>query len=58
MDLVVEEEGVGGLMFLIGNFVDDLVVLGIGMLKVMMINVGILMIFVDVEVIGYMGMEL
>lgn len=54
----MEEEGVGGVMFLIGNFVDDFVVLGIGMLKVMMINVGILMIFVDVEVIGYMGMEL
>lgn len=45
-------------MFFIGNLVDDLEVLGVGIFKVIMINVGIFMVFVNVEEIGYCGIEL
>lgn len=47
-----------GVLFLIGNLVDELEVLGIGMLFVMMINVGILIVFINVSEVGYDGIEL
>lgn len=46
-----------GDMFFIGNLVDELMVFEFGMLKVIMINVGIFIIFVNVVDIGYIGIE-
>jgi hypothetical protein len=45
-------------MFPTGHLVDDLVVPGIGTLKVTMINAGIPTIFVNADAIGYQGTEL
>lgn len=53
-----DEEGDGGAMFPTGNLVDDLLVPGIGTLKVTLINAGIPTIFVNAEAIGYTGTEL
>ncbi|MET3135101.1 putative AcnD-accessory protein PrpF [Oxalobacteraceae bacterium GrIS 1.11] len=58
LDPAAEEEGGGGAMFPTGNLVDDLVVPGVGTLKVTMINAGIPTIFVDAQAIGYTGTEL
>lgn len=58
MDPAAEEEGGGGAMFPTGNLVDDLVVPGVGTLKVTMINAGIPTIFLNAEEIGYKGTEL
>jgi 2-methylaconitate isomerase len=58
MDPAAEEEGAGGSMFPTGHLVDDLVVPGIGTLKVTMINAGIPTIFVNADAIGYQGTEL
>lgn len=46
-----------GVIFLIGCLVDILEVLGVGSLQVIMINVGIFIIFINVEDIGYIGIE-
>jgi probable AcnD-accessory protein PrpF len=58
IDPAAEEEGAGGAMFPTGNLVDELVVPGVGTLKVTMINAGIPTIFVNAEAIGYTGTEL
>lgn len=52
-----EGEG-GGKMFPTGNLVDDLVVPGVGTLKVTMINAGIPTVFVNAAALGYSGTEL
>jgi len=47
-----------GAMFPTGNLVDDLVVPGVGTLKVTLINAGIPTIFVEAQALGYSGTEL
>jgi len=59
MDPAAEEPGAeGGAMFPTGNLVDDLVVPGVGTLKVTMINAGIPTVFVNAKDVGYTGTEL
>ena len=55
------EEGdgdAGGALFPTGNLVDELDVLGVGVLKATMINAGIATIFVNASDIGFTGSEL
>lgn len=52
------DDGDVGVMFLIGNLVDILDVLGVGSFEVIMIIVGILIIFFNVVDLGYIGIEL
>jgi len=59
LDPADEGDGDGsGSMFPTGNLVDDLVVPGVGTLKVTMINAGIPTVFVNAAEIGYTGTEL